>query len=134
VKVTAIQRWADGKAIALIGSQQIAKSGRQCNWQEEDIDGTVRTFGEWIYGDMATEMALIYRLCIHHFWNALKESRESKSLAELALVLMTRLWRRLTMNERIFWLKRGIIRIHATRASPDLLPARAPVKVPTDPK
>jgi hypothetical protein len=47
---------------------------------------------------MATEMGLIYRLGVHHFWNALKESRELKSLAEPALILMTRLWRRLTMN------------------------------------
>jgi hypothetical protein len=50
---------------------------------------TVRTFVEWIDDDIPIEMALIYRLGIHNFWNALMKSSEWKSLVDFALVLMT---------------------------------------------
>jgi hypothetical protein len=46
---------------------------------------TVRTFGEWIDDDIATEKAPISRLGPRHFWNALKKSDERKWLAGLAL-------------------------------------------------
>jgi hypothetical protein len=76
-------------------------------------------------------MAPISRLGIHHFWNVLKKSSEWKSLADLALVLMTTPPAEVD-NQCVFSLKCDIIGIHATRTSTELLDARARLKVQTD--
>jgi hypothetical protein len=111
----------------------MTKHGRQCNWRQEDIDVTVRQFGESIDDGIASEITPIYRLGIHDFWNILKGSSEWKSLADLTLVLMTMPLAEAD-NQRIFSLKTEIVGIHDTRANTERLHARARIKVHADPK
>jgi hypothetical protein len=78
-------------------------------------------------------MAPIHAFGIHHFWNALQKSSEWKSLADLALVLMTMPLAEAD-NECLFSLKRAITGITATGATPEQLRAGARIKVHVDPK
>jgi hypothetical protein len=78
-------------------------------------------------------MAPISPVGIHHFWNALNKSSESKSLADLAVALMTMTLAEVG-NERIFSLKRDMIGIYAIRAITELLHARTRIKVHADSK
>jgi hypothetical protein len=107
----------------------MTKYGRQCYWRQEDINITVRKVGERIGDDIATAIAPIHRLGIHHFWNALKKASECKSLAERVLVLMAMPLAE-AGNERIFSLKRDIIgRQYQTvaRSCPDQSSGRSKV-------
>jgi hypothetical protein len=64
------------RAGQVIGSEQIAKSDRQCNCRQENINATGGKFGEWIDDDIATEMVPIYGRGTHDFRNALKKLSE----------------------------------------------------------
>jgi hypothetical protein len=62
----AIQRRADTKEIALIGSEQITKSDRQCNWPQEDTNVPGRKFGECA-SNIGGPKVMTSPTYLHHF-------------------------------------------------------------------